>query len=491
MLGPIGRTGLSDAILLALIVFAMAFPLISIRGFHYEEGLTAALAKDALSGSPWYVPDLFGARWVERPVLQSWIVAAISWPLGGVTQFTTRLPGVVALYAGALIIVQLVRPRASRAAALVAALCFLFSPAVLQKVITAEADVILSVFEFAAFVVWWRGFESGRIGIGRWLAIGLLLAATALFKGPQPAAYFALGIGAFILVRRDWRQVPGYALAGIVSLAILASWYVAVYQAADTGTLLMYMRLSSRDTLSDYLFFEAQIRRCAADLPARPADRRADPSRHGAAARDGRHRTAQPDAAAGAGSLCRDSDAGAAGLAGGGDALCDAGPAGGRGDRRARLRPAAGAADRHCARRAGNPGGAGRLPDRLGLDRRAAVARHVPPQPHRCPDRRGGDARKTLHDLCAAQARRRHTRLSRQAGPLFAGERTADGRRALLSAGASLRRSPGSRPPIPTLRSSATRRCGGRVLRSTRCSRPDRKVAQSRPSTPVFRPSSS
>ena len=87
-------------VLLALVVFAMAFPLISIRGFHYEEGLTAALAKDALSGSPWYVPDLFGARWVERPVLQSWIVAAISWPLGGVTQFTTRLPGVVALYAG-------------------------------------------------------------------------------------------------------------------------------------------------------------------------------------------------------------------------------------------------------------------------------------------------------------------------------------------------------------------------------------------------------
>ena len=129
----------------------------------------------------------------------------------------------------------------------------------LQKVITAEADVILSVFEFAAFVVWWRGFESGRIGIGRWLAIGLLLAATALFKGPQPAAYFALGVGAFIVVTRDWRQVPGYALAGFVSLAILGSWYVAVYQAADTGTLLMYMRLSSRDTLSDYLFFRLKF----------------------------------------------------------------------------------------------------------------------------------------------------------------------------------------------------------------------------------------
>jgi hypothetical protein len=115
------------------------------------------------------------------------------------------------------------------------------------------------VFEFAAFVVWWRGVEAGRVALRRWLAIGLLLAATALFKGPQPAAYFALGIGAFILVRRDWRQVPGYVLAGIVSLAILAAWYLAVYRADDAGTLLMYMRLSSRDTLSEYLFFRLKF----------------------------------------------------------------------------------------------------------------------------------------------------------------------------------------------------------------------------------------
>ena len=391
MLGLFGPRGPGDAVVLALVVLAMAFPLISIRGFHYEEGLTAALARDALSGSPWYVPDLFGARWVERPVLQSWIVAAISWPLGGVTQFTTRLPGVVALYAGALLIVHLVRPRASRAAALIAALCFLFSPAVLQKVITAEADVILSVFEFAAFVVWWRGLESGRIAIGRWLAIGLLLAATALFKGPQPAAYFALGIGTFILVRRDWGQVPGYALAGFVSLAILASWYFAVYRAADTGTLLMYMRLSSRDTLSDYLFFRLKF--AGALLTFLPGLLIAAPTllammrRQETVDVEPRNRTLLLALV-----LCRDSDAGAAGLAGGGDTLATCGPACGRGDRRACLRTAAGAADRHCARRAGNPGGAGRLSGRLGLDRRTAVARHVPPQPHRCPDRRGGDA---------------------------------------------------------------------------------------------------
>ena len=111
VLGPIGRMAVRDEILLGLVVAAIVFPLISIRAYHYEEGLTAALAKDALSGSPWYVPDLFGARWIERPVMQSWIAAAISWPLGGVSQITVRLPTVAALFAGALLIWSLVRPR--------------------------------------------------------------------------------------------------------------------------------------------------------------------------------------------------------------------------------------------------------------------------------------------------------------------------------------------------------------------------------------------
>ena len=255
VLGPVCRMIPRDEIFLGLVVAAIVFPLIAIRAYHFEEGLTAALARDTLSGSPWYVPDLFGARWVERPVLQSWIVAAISWPLGGVSQISVRLPTVAALFAGALLIWHLVQPRVSRPAALVAALCFLFSPAVLQKAVTAEADILLSVFEFAAFVVWWRGYEAGRIGVARWFAVGLLLAATALCKGPQPATFFALGVGAFILVRRDWKQLPGYALAGAISVGLLASWYVAVYRAADVATLLQYMRLSREEPIFDYLIY--------------------------------------------------------------------------------------------------------------------------------------------------------------------------------------------------------------------------------------------
>ena len=44
-------------------------------------------------------------------------------------------------------------------------------------------------------------------------------------------------------------------LAGVVSVGILASWYVAVYRAADVDTLLEYMRLSRKETIFDYLAY--------------------------------------------------------------------------------------------------------------------------------------------------------------------------------------------------------------------------------------------
>ncbi len=47
---------------------------------------------------------MFNLRWVERPTLLSWIIAAISAPFGSVSQVTARLPIVLFLLAGCLLI---------------------------------------------------------------------------------------------------------------------------------------------------------------------------------------------------------------------------------------------------------------------------------------------------------------------------------------------------------------------------------------------------
>jgi 4-amino-4-deoxy-L-arabinose transferase-like glycosyltransferase len=231
-------------ILAALLVLAATLPLVLIRSYHYEEGLTVGLAKSVLAGDPWYAPLLYGQPFIERPVLQSWIVAALSWPLG-VGQVAARLPTIVAVAAGAMMIAALIRPHASRAAALFGALCMLFCPLTLQKLFVAESDLLVASTQFAAFFLWWRGHTAGKLALWRWVAIGLLLAATALFKGPQPAAFFAVGVGAFILVHKEWRQIPGFCLAGVISLGLLGLWYAAILSSGQETLLLRYMRLQN------------------------------------------------------------------------------------------------------------------------------------------------------------------------------------------------------------------------------------------------------
>ena len=64
-----------------------------------------------------------------------------------------------------------------------------------------------------------------------------------LFKGPQPIAYFALGVGFYILASRSWRQFPGLILAGLTCIIPLAYWYAAIYTPGDEGNWAAFMRV--------------------------------------------------------------------------------------------------------------------------------------------------------------------------------------------------------------------------------------------------------
>jgi hypothetical protein len=108
----------------------------------------------------------------------------------------------------------------------------------------ATADMPLAVLLFFAFVVWWDGYSGGRVNVGRWAAIGGILALASLMKGPQPVSYFALGIGLFILITRSWRQIPGFVLAGVICVIPLAAWYGYVYSPGDEAQWAGFMRLT-------------------------------------------------------------------------------------------------------------------------------------------------------------------------------------------------------------------------------------------------------
>jgi 4-amino-4-deoxy-L-arabinose transferase-like glycosyltransferase len=246
-----------------LLWFLLVVPAIFLRGYHYEEGTVIGLARGALEDGYWLVPHQFGLRFPERPALMSFVIAVLGWIFGGIGPVVARLPPVLSLLAGGLMVFSLVRQRAGAVAALFGALCFLISPALLQKLITAEPDVILSALLFAAFLLWWDGQKTGHVSLGRWLAVGAMLVFAGLTKGPQPVGYFTLGIGVFLVTQRQWRDLPGFILANAMAGIALIAWYAAVYRHGDFQLWADQSRLHGTGTFSVYLLsrthFVAQL----------------------------------------------------------------------------------------------------------------------------------------------------------------------------------------------------------------------------------------
>ena len=230
---------------------ALTVPLVFLRGFHSDEGVAVTVARSAVEDGYWLTPHIFNVRFVERPTLLSWMIAALSAPFGSVSQFTARLPVILFLLSGCLLIYAVLRrASSSMPAALLGAALFLACPIVLRAYAMATADMALAVLLFICFILWWYGFHAGRISLARWLAIGGVLALAGLMKGPLPVSYFALGIGSFILITRSWRQIPCFILAGIICVIPIAAWYGYVYSPGDEGQWAAFMRFAPAAPLS-------------------------------------------------------------------------------------------------------------------------------------------------------------------------------------------------------------------------------------------------
>jgi 4-amino-4-deoxy-L-arabinose transferase-like glycosyltransferase len=240
--------------LIILLLWAGAvLPNLTLRSFIWEEGTNAEIARDVVAHRHFLVPIVYGIPWSEKPSLLAWLIAGVAAVTGQVNEWSARLPAMISVLLTALMVQGLTRRYASLPAALFAALCFLFSPLLLQKLTIAEPDTVITLLSFAAFIVWWNGIAAGGVSIWRWIVCGLLLAVLAMAKGPQPAGFFALGTLAYLIVEHRWSDLPGWFLCMILPLATTIAWGAAVYQPGVETTWLSYARLTMPATLGGYV----------------------------------------------------------------------------------------------------------------------------------------------------------------------------------------------------------------------------------------------
>ncbi len=239
---------------LVILFWACAvLPNLTVRSFIYEEGTNAEIARDVLIHGHFLQPFVYGIHWHEKPSLLGWLIAGFALVTGGVNEWSARLPAMLSVLLTALLVQSVTRRYASLNASLFAALSFVFCPLLLQKLTIAEPDTIITLLSFAAFLLWWDGIASGRVTILRWIGCGLILAALAMAKGPQPAGFFGLGVAAYLAVERRWRDLPGWFLCMMLPAAATIVWGAAVYRPGDEATWASYARLGGWPGFSHYI----------------------------------------------------------------------------------------------------------------------------------------------------------------------------------------------------------------------------------------------
>src|SRR6266542_7058630 len=120
-----GRTAClprSPLLPLALACGLLFFVGLSTGPFYRTEGLRALVAVEMLRSGDWMLPTLYGQPLLTKPPGMYVAIAAVSWPFGGVSEWTARLPSAVAATLLVLLFARAFGRSLGRGAALVAGL---------------------------------------------------------------------------------------------------------------------------------------------------------------------------------------------------------------------------------------------------------------------------------------------------------------------------------------------------------------------------------
>src|SRR5262245_29186195 len=209
---------------------------------YRTEALRAIIGQSALDGH-WLTPTLYGEPFFTKPPGIYAAIGLASWPAGRVTEETARIPSAIAATLTVLFAFATLRrfldERTAFAAVLLLPVSFLW----LDKVPSAEIDMLQLAWVSAAIFFFARAYvakDGGRSSAARgwWIGALLCVAGGFLTKWTAPA-FFYLTIGPFLVWRGRWRWLFGrdHLIAATIAVAICATWAAAVSSQVGWDTL--------------------------------------------------------------------------------------------------------------------------------------------------------------------------------------------------------------------------------------------------------------
>lgn len=217
-----------QALPLALLCAATLLPFLGETLFNTRgEPREAIVAYSMLEQHNWILPLNNGSEFAFKPPLLHWLIAALSWAWGSVTEFTSRLPSALALAAMVMGTFLFYARRRGTTVAMLTALLTLSCFEVHRAGATCRVDMLLTSLMVLSLYSLYRWHEAGCRKIP-WTAV-LLLCGAALVKGPVGGwlpllVFFLFRLCNGYKARRVFLDTALLAVAAVVPLCL---WYAA------------------------------------------------------------------------------------------------------------------------------------------------------------------------------------------------------------------------------------------------------------------------
>ena len=182
----------------------------------------------------WLVPTVNGDLYTDKPIFYFWLVLLGAKLLGGVTEWTVRLPAALGGLGFVAAMYLIARDLFIGRIALIAAVVLATSMRVLWEARWAHVDTLFcAFFAFAVYFGARTVFRKARPS--EVLLVYLFVALATLTKGLIGVVLPGLILGGFILVRRDWLLLARLKLHWGVAIffVVAVPWFYVVNQLTD------------------------------------------------------------------------------------------------------------------------------------------------------------------------------------------------------------------------------------------------------------------
>ncbi|MEX2015130.1 MAG: glycosyltransferase family 39 protein [Candidatus Hydrogenedentales bacterium] len=217
----------STAIFLLLLAASAVLFSANVGGYDLwpaDEPRYGQVGREMLRSGDYLAPHVNGEPYFEKPPLLFWLIAAVSAPVGDVTEFSARMPSVIAALVVLCFTFLLARRLYGDRVAIWSAVILALSVRFWWQARTVQIDMLLTACMTGALLAFWLWHTSRRTQY-----LILLYAAVALgllAKGP-PALVFPL----LLIIVFYWRQPADrkqthWIIGMLAAIAVVALWMI-------------------------------------------------------------------------------------------------------------------------------------------------------------------------------------------------------------------------------------------------------------------------